>query len=198
MTIKFLAFLLSIAIFTTHCSGTKHMSNHPCEQEGTVIDLSGLDGCQLLIKLPSGEKLLPLSLPENAAPLVAGQEIAFDYEIVPDVMSICMAESEAVNITCLKQKGSVSNSTECTDTESPMKIRWMKQAINHHQAVQIVRYQYQQNTMAYLFVGKEKYLYDCYGKLICSSNSPNNKDCLLLVSNPKKGLIIWVKEYRGD
>lgn len=185
--------ILSFVVLTllASCKSTKPIGVDSCAHSGIVIDMTGLDGCGLLIE-SDGQKLLPLSLPENARPLQKGQHILFDYETVPDAMSICMAESAMVNVTCLTQASDYSGAN-CIEVKNPMDIDWMKRVVTDRRTNQIIRYKYHSKEWAYLFVGSEKYLYDCQGVLLCEK-----KNCLSKVDDPRNGTIIWVREYRGD
>ncbi len=191
MSNKITLFLAMIVLLGS-CTGVKTIkSDGSCVHSGTVIDMTGLDGCGLLIE-SDRQKLLPLSLPENSRPLQVGQHIFFDYEVVPDAMSICMTESALVNITCLTQSPEDA-AMICQDFDNPMEVDWMKRVAKERAANQIVRYKYRTNAWAYLFVAAEKYLYDCQGVLLCEKS-----DCLSRVDEPENGVIIWVREYRGD
>lgn len=55
---------------------------------GTIINMTGLDGCGMLIKLENGKTLEPLNLPEEFKK--EDIKIAFTYKLRPEVMSICM------------------------------------------------------------------------------------------------------------
>lgn len=72
-----------------------------CKTEGEVQDFTGLDGCSLMIVTKDGKKLLPGKVLESAVSLQAGQKIRFDYRPI-DMMSVCMAEDQIVEITCLQ------------------------------------------------------------------------------------------------
>lgn len=72
----------------------------PCTHEGTVKDLTGLDGCGLLIELPDGKRLEPASLSDSTFTLREGQRIRFSYQPATDQMSVCMA-GQLVHITCI-------------------------------------------------------------------------------------------------
>lgn len=71
-----------------------------CTHEGVVKDLTGLDGCGLMIELPQGQRLEPASLPDSTFTLRAGQRIRFSYKPAPDMMSVCMG-GQLVHITCI-------------------------------------------------------------------------------------------------
>lgn len=84
--------------------GTSKQTNDDtmtCKTNGTVKDYAGLDGCGLLIELKNGDKLEPMEVVDDFK-LKDGQNIAFDYEEVEDMASICMA-GKIVRITCIKE-----------------------------------------------------------------------------------------------
>lgn len=92
-----LLFCLSfIACKTKHNKTTPDA--HTCLHKGKVQDFTGLDGCRLLIVLQDGRRLEPISHSET---LKDQQTIMFNYEIVEDAMSICMA-GKIVRLTCLE------------------------------------------------------------------------------------------------
>lgn len=74
-----------------------------CKTTATVKDFSGLDGCKFLIVLENGDKLLPAKMIDENFAFKDGQKIRFDYKELQDVMSICMAEKLAVEITCIEE-----------------------------------------------------------------------------------------------
>ena len=61
---------------------------------GIVKDMTGLDGCKMMIILPNGDKLQPVEIIPDFE-LKAGQKIRFTYKSA-DVMSICMAGKTVV------------------------------------------------------------------------------------------------------
>ncbi len=88
------------------CKTKKDVSNGEnaeCKTIATVKDFTGLDGCKFLIILENGDKLLPAKLNDESFEFHDGQKISFDYKELQDVMSICMAEDMAVEITCIKE-----------------------------------------------------------------------------------------------
>jgi hypothetical protein len=100
--IKLLLVFCLFGLISCH-SGKQKDSTGSCKTQGTVQDFTGLDGCRLLIVTEDGKKLLPGSILDEDFQLEAGQEISFDYRPV-DMMSVCMAEDEIVEITCIKLK----------------------------------------------------------------------------------------------
>ncbi len=72
-----------------------------CNTIGIVKDFSKLDGCKLLIETEKGILLKANELPQGSF-LTAGAKIRFDYEKMPEAMSICMREKMIIRITCLE------------------------------------------------------------------------------------------------
>lgn len=75
-----------------------------CEgyEAATLVNLTGLDGCNWVIQLKSdGTRLEPTNLEDFVASPVANQSICVKYEIRNDLGSICMVGS-SVDIIELK------------------------------------------------------------------------------------------------
>jgi nitrogen fixation protein len=85
--------LLSLSIFS--CK----KNTDPSELLGTVKDLTGLDGCKIMIVLENGTKLEINSLPAGVT-LVKDKRVAITYKIVSG-FSICMA-GDIADITSLR------------------------------------------------------------------------------------------------
>lgn len=97
LILYFFIFSCCLACGTNKQTNDNSMS---CKTNGTVKDYTGLDGCGLLIELENGDKLEPMEVADDFE-LKDGQKIAFDYEEVEDVASICMV-GKIVRITCIK------------------------------------------------------------------------------------------------
>ncbi len=101
-----IAILLFCLICVMSCKTKKDVPNgdfSKCKTTGTVKDFTGLDGCKFLIVLENGDKLLPAKLNDENFEFKDGQKISFGYKELRDVVSICMAEKMAVEITCIKE-----------------------------------------------------------------------------------------------
>lgn len=59
-------------------------------QKGTLVDLSGLDGCTWVIRSSSGEQLIPLNLESFKVNLKNGQAVKYSCTF-HDVANTCMA-----------------------------------------------------------------------------------------------------------
>lgn len=192
---RFIITLLAILPLWSCCS-SKKTSQENCSVNGIVRDLSGLDGCGLLIELDNGDLLNPAILPVGVS-LRNGQRISFSYKVLPDRVSICMSEKAIVEITCLQEYQTTSGS--CTDNDNPFEVPWMDSAFDLHNPVQIIKY-FNDGEFRYLFRAlDEEWLYDCRGNLICHGNAkpddPCRKDQISLLG---KGKIIWQGEGVWD
>ena len=54
-----------------------------------VVDMSGLDGCRLLLELPDGKRLQPINL--DKVYQKEGLKLRFTYKKADEYMGICMA-----------------------------------------------------------------------------------------------------------
>ncbi len=63
---------------------------------GKIVDMTGLDGCKLMIELANGSRLEPTNLPAEFAH--AGMKVKFRYTEPGDVASVCMA-GKIVNVS---------------------------------------------------------------------------------------------------
>ncbi len=76
-----------------------------CEDgaKGMILDYRGLDGCQWLIRLNSGEMLEPVNLHLFDLEPADSMKIVLTYTPAHDMMSICMA-GKMVHINCISTK----------------------------------------------------------------------------------------------
>lgn len=168
--------LLLIAGFAWQCNPTKKVNGGQCSETGVVQDFTGLDGCKLLIVAENGEKLLPAEIEDPVFELEAGQRIRFSYQELTDQMSICMAEDKIVQITCIRLIDDRAAIPPCHQEDGVEKGSWLATLQAKHLPREIIRYPYKTNGWAYLFTGKEFYLYDCQGTLI--KTGPSAGACL--------------------
>ncbi len=76
-----------------------------CRFEGEVVDMTGLDGCGLMIQLNDKDhsKLQVAEITDSSFRLRAGQKIKFNYTELHDRASNCMA-GKIVRIDCIKER----------------------------------------------------------------------------------------------
>ncbi|MDR4988416.1 MAG: hypothetical protein RG741_06215 [Bacteroidales bacterium] len=77
-----------------------------CEDgvRGMLLDYSGLDGCQWIIELESGERLEPVNLHEFSLELKDGLPVSLSYTVAEDMISICMV-GKMIRISCITTDG---------------------------------------------------------------------------------------------
>lgn len=114
---KAFTFVFVIALSLASCS-EEGESAPVCSTPATVRDLSNLDGCGWVFELSDGTRLIPQRmmfcgtppLPKEVTedPLyqfdyVDGKQVLINYEIIPDVATICMS-GELAKITCISDR----------------------------------------------------------------------------------------------
>ena len=151
-------------------------STDKCNTFATVKDMTGLDGCKLMLILYNGKKFLPVKIQDESFKLKAGQTVEFAYEILEDMMGICMAQDEMVIVTCIREIQNKQQVAEkCIKATSPYDLKWLKSLEAKIKPFQINRYNYKKE-YAYLFKTKSKqYLYDCHANLICEIEGKKNE-----------------------
>lgn len=189
-----LTLFLAFSLMTCHTSKNNQTN---CQYLGTVKDYSQLDGCTFLIEMDNGTLLMPVETTIDGFSLKKDMRIAFSYEEVPDMMSICMTGDQIVRLTCVKESESpIPVLPECHDVNSPMEVPWMKEAVTKHRAEQVVKYRYRTNGWAYLYKGERNFMYDCQGTLICETKDGNYAPCVEKADAGfrKNGQVIWQGE----
>ncbi|MCB9246016.1 MAG: hypothetical protein H6606_06255 [Flavobacteriales bacterium] len=100
---KSLAVLFALSLTLQHCSDRSGMDNdNRCNTEVEVVDLTGLDGCGLILRTKSGEQLLPTEIIPDFE-LKAGQKLHIGYTET-NLPNICMV-GPTVRIDCIREAG---------------------------------------------------------------------------------------------
>ncbi|RMG79530.1 MAG: hypothetical protein D6714_16240 [Bacteroidetes bacterium] len=200
---KIIIVALCVCIFGCHAGKDTAGEDKSCPTTGKVVDYSGvLDGCRFLIELENGDRLNPVEVTVEGFQFRDGQKIRFGYEKLEDQMSVCMAESAFVRITCIHEMESSTTYTgdhNCVDTRNPFEVEWMNKAIDHHNPNQVVKYPFE-GEWAYLFKGiPDSYLYNCRGQFICETTGDVTDKChIAYLNNLENGEIIWQGEGIWD
>lgn len=79
-------FLLPLLMLVFSCSNTRVGTD---EYKGLVTDMTGLDGCGMMIKLDNGTTLQPVVLPQGFI-LQKDKKVKLRYTILKDRMNTCM------------------------------------------------------------------------------------------------------------
>lgn len=175
-----------------------------CSTHAIVEDLTGLDGCGLILRLDNGEKWLPTNLADQKVKVEKNNSVYFGYRIIEDGMSNCMAENKMVELTCLQvigQTGGIKpGKKECVNTLTPMKVEWLKVAYQKHQPSQIIKHPFRKDSWAYLFRNKKgRHLYTCQGNLVCEAKSNEQNDCVdTYLQYLRDGKIVFQDEGPGN
>ncbi|MFK8104360.1 MAG: hypothetical protein AB8G15_17665 [Saprospiraceae bacterium] len=169
-----------------------------CSTLATVKDFSGLDGCQFLLVLENGDKYLPAQFKDQSFVLKDKQVVKFGYKLMENMMSICMAENKAVEVTCIELVSvpppAKPAKKECVNTETPMRTDWMKTMIENNSIRSVSKYDYR-GASAYLFSADlEFFLADCQGTLLCQGNKGEEDACVgKYIESVASGKNIWTK-----
>ena len=189
--IKAFLFLIVVIIFT-NCTGTKKMMDSiSCDQQGTIVDMTGLDGCKWMLVMDDGTKLLPQKWPDHFEPKDQ-LSVRFHFTEVKDMASICMAEDKIGTINCIEALTGKPAKPTCYNTVTPMDVKWMRVAMVKNGTKVIEKYQYL-DKYAYLFKGVNltNDSYDCQGTLLCSYQEVAQNACSQQVVSLGKAQIIW-------
>ncbi|HHB79522.1 MAG TPA: hypothetical protein ENK85_09855 [Saprospiraceae bacterium] len=185
-------FYLIIVILWTDCGTPKSASQTiTCDTSGTIVDMTGLDGCRWMLVTDGGSKLLPQKWPKDFEPK-DNLAVKFHFTEVKDVASICMAEDKIVTVDCIKPLAGKPAKPTCYNTVKPMEVEWMRIAMTRNGTKVIEKYPYL-DKYAYLFKGVnlDNDLYDCQGTLLCSYREIEQNACSQRLVNLGKGVVIW-------
>ncbi|HVI43830.1 MAG TPA: hypothetical protein VM802_03140 [Chitinophaga sp.] len=99
---KYLIVLVVAALTTVSCK-TQQKGHAECRYEGTVKDMSGLDGCGMMIELKDGSRLQPVEFKEPGFTLKDGQHVKLNYTELKDRMTTCMS-GKVVRVECIREE----------------------------------------------------------------------------------------------
>ncbi|RBL91260.1 hypothetical protein [Chitinophaga flava] len=92
--------LLTVLIIFAACKTSPPIST--CRYTGEVKDMSGIDGCGLVITMKDGTTLQPVEFANPGFTLKAGQTVRFDFMELKDRPSNCMG-GRVVRIECIQE-----------------------------------------------------------------------------------------------
>lgn len=93
--------LLLFTLAATLLASCNHEEATPdCSTPVTVRDLTGLDGCRMVLELSNGKRLEPLGPVWQAYTPHDGEKLYIAYEL-ESAVSICMV-GETVRLTCIQ------------------------------------------------------------------------------------------------
>jgi hypothetical protein len=114
---KTLVLLLTLNLFFAGCTEENEVEP-TCSVSAIVRDMRGLDGCGWVFELNDGTRLIPQMimfcgtppLPKEMTedPLYQfeytdGKQVLINYEIIPDIATVCM-RGEFAKITCISER----------------------------------------------------------------------------------------------
>lgn len=158
-----------------------------CRHLVTAKDLSGLDGCDILLEEADSTLLLATNLEEFAPELQDGESAMVGYEKQEDMVSICMAEKSIVTLTCFQK---LPGMADCTQLVDPYRLEWSEKAMQEMDArkVELI---YIGTVPAYRFTSSNaSRIYACNGLLMC--NSKAESDCSTLTKHVKEARVIYI------
>ncbi len=192
---KYLIFspVLTLLILFLGCSGSKQIANTECTTAATVKDFSKLDGCKFLFVLENGKKLFADNFKELGYTPKDGDRVRISYKILENYASICLAENNVVQITCLEMDDSTPEpEKECAVVTNPTKAQWIREMELEFRPSQIIRYELE-DYYAYHFMSKrQSLLFNCYGEKLCDVEGPKLTDCTAWNSKLKNPVVIWI------
>ena len=100
---KRLKLLLGLAIATTLLfTSCDKNSICPDSKKATLTDMTGLDGCGMMITLNDDSRLDPINLGDFDINIEDGQKVWISYTVTP-MNNICMS-GESITIECITER----------------------------------------------------------------------------------------------
>lgn len=159
--------------------------------EATVIDKSEIDGCGILFRMEDGRLLRPVSFPPMSPELKGGMSVSFAYYTAKEMVTICMAEDESINVVQLVLLND-GKQDPCIHVSDPYDAVWMEKVISDITPYSITRYDYKDQFVYYFTGAQRSFLYKCNGELICDVPGKALNDCARRVNELPGKKIIWV------
>lgn len=203
---------LSICLLVAACGTTSNSSsnstpnsnnnndNQACNTSAIVKDMTGMDGCKFLLELGNGDLLLPVRSVDMDFRFQNNQLVEFGYQEVTDQMSVCMAESKMVAITCIKLVGQtggvrpgIPEKKPCDKINAPYDVQWMKDITTRLKPTKIDRYTYLDGWAYHFQKDQTEYIYDCQGTELCAGQiSDTSTKCKRYLEQMGDKFTIWV------
>lgn len=200
--------LLIIGLLLMACNAQKKVGQDQTEKEtgkemqdntrpeppyttGTIRDVTGLDGCGLLIYADDGKKYQPIEIPEWAGELKDGMRVKFAFDIMENVMSTCMAEDANIRLNQIMPLD--KEPRPCAKVVDPYETEWLAPIVNEKNPTSITEFTYEDERAYYLQCGTVGYLYHCRGYLICEVPDRIENECTKKISTLQDAKVIWVR-----
>lgn len=171
----------------------KKDSTLPCDHSANIA-MDADANCGLLLSMPNGTILQPISFPDTDFIFEDGQNVRVSFLERKSVESDCDKAQIMVELTCLEKDWTFSDakSDKCEDTIDAFSIGWMKRMLHEVDVEKITKYDYR-NEKAYVFEGKKGTLMsDCYGNELCRIRPGERQDCMEIYGQLSNGYVILV------
>lgn len=173
--------------------GRQASATQSCSHAVKAKDFKGLDGCGILLVLDNGKKLLATNMNDFEIKWTDGSSYRVDYEILEDMMSICMAENHTVKLTCaepaLVPKG---QGMKCDTIIDPYRVEWSAKVMMDLDPRRVVE-MYIDDQLCYFYPGQtERRIYKCTGELLCKSTSVDPDACRAVMSRAERIRVMYV------
>ncbi len=171
----------------------KKDSKLPCDHSANIAMDADAD-CGLLLSMPNGMILQPVTFPDVDFIFEDGQNVRVSFLEMKSAESDCEKSQMMVELTCLEKDWTFNDakSEDCEDTIDAFSVGWMKRMLHEVDVEKITKYDYR-NEKAYAFEGKKgTLLSDCYGNELCRIRPGEKQDCMDVYSQLSNGYVILV------
>jgi hypothetical protein len=194
MPVKFLTICLFALCshFVLFAQKAKKKNELQCQSYGKVRDYSNAIDCGYLIETEEGKLLLPLEIHalDPGYRIGPDQLLKFDFKPMNNTSSLCMVETQSVEITCLQLLPSYSKG--CLDVAFP-EGGWMMELIEQKKPHTIRKYLRDSDIVYVLESPTEKLMCDCMGNTICSWGKTQKNKCSEFPARSGKLIYQWEK-----
>ena len=152
-----LIFLYSLA----SCKVTDKLTT--CSTKASIVDLSNLDGCGLVLQLQDDTRLLAVNIIDYD--LTPEQKVFIDFK-PSDQMSTCMATTKIVELTCVLPRPQII----CPSMQSIPPNSWQQRRIDQLNPQMVSQYKIDKSYIYRYQIDQEFRWYDCFGNLICTGS----------------------------
>lgn len=176
MNIKTSIIVLSCTAWLTLTSETC-IDNSNCKESVTVLDMTHLDGCGMMLVTEDKKKLFPVNLDDFAIEIKDGDTLMVSYAIAKNAMSICMAEDLTVKLSCLVITSPSPAKVNCPEMTDPVKFSWSKQVLKEMDLRSIEHIKTAEEDYYWFRSVGDCRLYSCTGQVICIGTCNENDKC---------------------
>lgn len=174
-----IVFALSIVLLTVFSACKSAKSPTRIEGElATVIDLTGLDGCQKLLVMDyKDQRMLPTNGAEHLGRFHYGDRVVVQYKEYENAVSICMVEDIGGKIEVIEK------------AEPLVDLSWIDDRIKPDRHHSVYRCTEEKGDFIYIKSALQSTLYDLKGYEVCSTRGKAMSDCVRRFNASKQCLI---------